>query len=203
MIETNNYYWYGVAAAVYIVTCMMFSAVRAFHNCGTPKERRDYIWPDRKMQVGIYLTALVLLPYVLNPHSEAAWLLMKSYFPCTYYFYCGSLIFCFFGTVKQWKMWKTTNLIAAIITFLAMLPLILHAWIPSGLLTPETIKICNVVVIVVSIIMVVYSGVAMWQVWKWMRLSRVYTRGSCRGQRIYLLQGLHQCQGTFAKISRV
>ena len=32
MIETNNYYWYGVAAAVYIVTCMMFSAVRAFHN---------------------------------------------------------------------------------------------------------------------------------------------------------------------------
>ena len=101
MIETNNYYWYGVAAAVYIVTCMMFSAVRAFHNCGTPKERRDYIWPDRKMQVCIYLTALVLLPYVLNPHSEAAWLLMKSYFPCTYYFYCGSLIFCFFGTVKQ------------------------------------------------------------------------------------------------------
>ena len=172
MIETNNYYWYGVTAAVYIVTCMMFSAVRAFHNCGTPKERRDYIWPDRKMQVGAYLTALVLLPYVLNPHSEAAWLLMKSYFPCTYYFYCGSLIFCFFGTVKQWKMWKTTNLIAAIITFLAMLPLILHAWIPSGLLTPETIKICNVAVIVVSIIMVVYSGVAMWQVWKWMRLSR-------------------------------
>ena len=106
MIETNNYYWYGVAAAVYIVTCMMFSAVRAFHNCGTPKERRDYIWPDRKMQVCIYLTALVLLPYVLNPHSEAAWLLMKSYFPCTYYFYCGSLIFCFFGTVKQLKMWK-------------------------------------------------------------------------------------------------
>ena len=172
MIETNNYYWYGVTLAVYIVTCLMFSAVRAFHNCGTPKERRNYIWPDRKMQVCIYLTALVLLPYVLNPHSEAAWLLMKSYFPCTYYFYCGALIFCFFGTVRQWNVWKTTNLIAGIITFLVMLPLILHAWIPSGLLTPECIKICNVAVIAVSMIMVVYNGVAMWQVWKWMRLSR-------------------------------
>ena len=136
----------------------MFSAVRAFHNCGTPKERRDYIWPDRKMQVCIYLTALVLLPYVLNPHSEAAWLLMKSYFPCTYYFYCGSLIFCFFGTVKQLKMWKPSSLIAGIITFLTMIPFILHAWLPSGFLSPEAIRICSVVAFVASMMMVVYCG---------------------------------------------
>ncbi len=67
MIETNSYYWYGVTMAVYLVTCWMFSAVRAFHHCGTPKERRDYIWPDRKMQVGIYLTSVVLL---LDPHLK-------------------------------------------------------------------------------------------------------------------------------------
>lgn len=172
MIDTNSYYWYGVTAVIYIVTCWMFSAVRAFHNCGTPKERRDYIWPDRKMQVGIYLTSIVLLPYVLNPHSEAAWLLMKTYFPCTYYYYCASLIFCFFGTVKQWKMWKTTNLIAGIITALAMLPFILHAWLPSGLLTPESIWICTVAAMTVCALMIIYCGVALWQVWVWMRVSR-------------------------------
>jgi hypothetical protein len=172
MIETDNYYWYGLAAAVYIVTCWTFSVVRGVHNCGTPKERRDYIWPDRKMQVIIYSTATILLPYVLNPRSESAWLLMKSYFPCTYYFYCGSLIFCFFGSVKQWKMWKTTNLIAAVITALAMLPIVIHAWWPSGVLSPESIRVCNIVVIVVSLVMMVYAGVAMWQVWKWMGIAR-------------------------------
>ena len=131
MIE-DKFYWYGIAAAVYIVTCWVFSIVRAVHNCGTPKERRAYIWPDRKMQVAVYASATVLLPYVLNPKSEAAWILFKSYFPGAYYFYCGALIFCFFGTVKQWKMWKTTNLVAALVTFLAMFPLVLHAWLPSG-----------------------------------------------------------------------
>ena len=84
MMETDNYYWYGLAAAVYIVTCWTFSVVRGVHNCGTPKERRDYIWPDRKMQVIIYLTATVLLPYVLNPRIESAWLIMESFFLCTY-----------------------------------------------------------------------------------------------------------------------
>ena len=56
MIE-DNFYWYGIAAAVYLVTCWVFAVVRAVHNCGTPKERRDYIWPDRKMQVAVYLSS--------------------------------------------------------------------------------------------------------------------------------------------------
>ena len=172
MIEDDKFYWYGIAAAVYIVTCWVFSVVRAVHNCGTPKERRDYIWPDRKMQVAVYLSASVLLPYVLNPKSEAAWILFKSYFPGTYYFYCGALIFCFFGTVKQWKMWKTTNIVAGIITALAIMPLVIHAWLPSGLLTPNGVSVCNVILMVVSFLTIIYAGVAMWQVWKWMKVAR-------------------------------
>jgi AraC-like DNA-binding protein len=171
MIETDNYYWYGLSAMAYIVTCWVFSVVRGIHNCGTPKERRDYIWPDRKMQVVIYLCATILLPYVLNPRSEAAWLLMKTYFPCTYYFYCGAMMFCFFGTVRQWKNWKTANFVAGVITALAMMPFALHAWLPSGLLTPESIRICNIIVIVVSVLMMVYAGIAMWQVWTWMKIA--------------------------------
>ena len=172
MIQTDPYYWYGVTAMAYIVTCWVFSAIRGFHNCGTPKERRDYIWPDRKMQVVIYLHGTLLLPYVLNPHSEAAWLLVKLYFPCTYYYYCGSLIFCFFGTVKQWNSWKPANLIAGIITAAALMPFVFHAWLPSGLLSPEAISVCSVVAIVVGILMVIYAGIAMWQVKKWLNLVR-------------------------------
>ena len=172
MVQTDLFYWYGVTAAAYIVTCWVFSVVRGVHNCGTPKERRAYIWPDRKMQVMIYLCGTVLLPYVLNPQNEAAWILMKSYFPCTYYFYCGALIFCFFGTVKQWKIWKKANFIAAIVTFLALAPLVANAWWPSGLLSPEFIKAWNYVVIAVSIIMIGYTGVAMWQVMQWLKMAR-------------------------------
>jgi len=172
MIETDRYYWYGVAAAVYLVTCWVFAIVRAVHNCGTPKERRAYIWPDRKMQVAVYMTATVLLPYVLNPKSEAAWLLFKSYFPGVYYFYCGALIFCFFGTVKQLRNWKTANVVAAIITGLAMLPLVLHAWMPSGLLTPHGVSICSTILMVASFLTIIFAGIAMWQVWKWIKLSR-------------------------------
>jgi AraC-like DNA-binding protein len=172
MVQTDLFYWYGLTAAVYIVTCWVFSVVRGVHNCGTPKERRDYIWPDRKMQVIIYLCATVLLPYVLNPRNEAAWILMKSYFPGTYYFYCGALIFCFFGTVKQWKVWKKTNVVAAIITFLAMAPLVANAWWPSDLLTEQFLQAWNIVVIAVSISMIGYASVAMWQVMKWLKIAR-------------------------------
>ena len=172
MILSDDYYWYGLSALAYIVTCWVFAAVRHFHHCNTPKERRDYIWPDAKMQVRIYLCGTVLLPYVLNPQSEAAWLLMKSYFPCAYYFYCGSLLFCFFGSVRQWKMWKTYHLIAAIITIMAMTPFVVHAWWPGGILGQESIRFCSAVAVVVSILMMVYAGIAMWQVWQWMRLAR-------------------------------
>lgn len=157
---------------VYLVSCWIFSAVRGIHNCGTPKGRREYIWPDRKMQVAIYLCATMLLPYVLNPQSESAWVLMKSYFPCTYYYYCGAMMFCFFGSVRQWQTWKKYNWIAALITASAMMPLIVDAWSPSDLLSPGFVSAWNFVIIAVSVLMMVYAGVAMWQVWIWMKVAR-------------------------------
>ena len=172
MIQTDIFYWFGVAVTLYLVTCWSFSAVRGFHHCGTPKERRDYIWPDRKMQVTFYLCSTMLLPCVIAPRSEASWLLIKSYFPCTYYFYCGAMMFCFFGTVQQWKVWKTTNRIAGLITALAMMPFILHAWWPGGVLNAASIQVFTVVVVVVAMLLMVYCGVAMWQVWRWMQVAR-------------------------------
>ena len=39
----NEYYYYGVAAAIYIALCWTFAAVRWFHTCNERKERRPYI----------------------------------------------------------------------------------------------------------------------------------------------------------------
>ena len=93
-------YWYGIAAAIYLTSCWMFAATRWFHTCQAPKEERDFLWPDRKLLVVIYLCSAVLVPYLLNPESPQAWALWKSYFPGTYYFFGGALFFCFFGTVS-------------------------------------------------------------------------------------------------------
>ena len=167
----DSFYWFGLSAMLYLATCWTFVAVRCFHTCQTPKERISYVWPDRELQVIIYMFGNVLIPYVVNPTSEAAWLLEKSYVPCTYYFYCGALLFCFFGSVKQWNRWKTTTWVAAFITSFAMMPLVIHAWMPDGLLTERGLKMWSYVIVVVSILMMCYCGLSMWQVWKWMKES--------------------------------
>ena len=168
----TEHYFYGLAAMTYVTTCWAFAAVRWFHTCRAPKEQRAYIWPDRKLQVLIYLFATLLLPYVIDPTSDAAWQFYKSYFPGTYYFYGGVLLFCFFGSVKQWNQWKTASWVAAILTLTAMLPLALNAWVPGGLLTATGTSMWDSVVTVVSVAMMGYCGVSMWQVWLWLRESR-------------------------------
>ena len=160
MIQTENFYWFGVSAAVYLTTCWMFAAVRWFHTCREPKDRHDYLYPDRKLLIVIYLLGTVLLPYLLDPTSPSAWTLWKSYFPGTYYFYSGSLFFCFFGTVRQWNQWKTVIWIAAVFTMAAMLPLVLDAWIPDGLLTANASNVWGIVVTVVGIVMMGYAAMA-------------------------------------------
>lgn len=93
--------------------------------------------PDRKMQVMFYLCSIVLVPYVVDPTNLAAWMLMKSYFPATYNFYCGLLLLCYAGTVKQWNRWKSVSWAAAIIVIATMLLSVLNAWLPFGIMSTK------------------------------------------------------------------
>lgn len=174
MISQGEPYFWGMAAAIYIVSCLFFSAIRWFHTCNKPKETRAYVWPDRKMQVRIYLTSLCLIPYIINPTDANAWLLWKSYFPTTYYFYSGVLLFCFFGTVKQWDQWKGVSWMAGAVVALTMIPLIVNAWVPGCILQPDKWggRFYLYIVMATSLLMVVYCAMSMVQVWKWMRQSR-------------------------------
>lgn len=169
---TIEQYNYGLAALMYITTCWMFAAVRWFHTCRAPKARRRYIWPDRKLQCLLYSCATFLLPYVANPTDTASWFLFKSYFPSTYYFYCGVLLLCFFGSVKQWNEWKSASWVAAIIVIGTMLVPMLNAWTPISILSAEGLRIWQYVVLAESIVMVIYVALAMWQVKHWMDEAR-------------------------------
>jgi len=166
------FYFYGVAATAYLVTSWSFSAIRWWHTCRAPKDKLEYIWPDRKLQVLLFLQATWLLPYIINPASESAWLLEKLYFPATYYFYCGLLLLCFFSTVKQRVLWKTVSWVSAAIVIAVMLPLVLDAWLPFDLMNHSLTRAWHWVVLGESLVMMVYSGAAMWQVKKWMDEAR-------------------------------
>ena len=128
---------------IYITTCWTFVTVRWFHTCQEPKERRSYIWPDRKLQCLVYAMGTLLLPYVIDPTNEAAWTLMKSYFPATYYFYCGLLLLCYAGTVKQWSRWKPISWVAACIVIATMVIPVLNAWLPFNFMSATRIKRCQ------------------------------------------------------------
>ncbi len=168
----NEYYYYGLATMIYLTTCWTFSAVRWFHTCRAPKKEHRYIWPDRQLQCIVYLVATILLPYAINPADASAWALYKSYFPACYYFYCGVLLLCFFGTVKQWSQWRTVSWAAAIVVIGTMLPLFIDAWLPSGILSDSGLRVWQYVVVATSILMMVYAAVAMWQVKRWMNEAR-------------------------------
>lgn len=172
MMMTMEYYYYGVAAMLYLTTCWTFAAVRWWHTCRAPKAEHKYIWPDRRLQCIVYLCASVLLPYVYDPTSPKAWMLEKSYFPACYYFYCGVLLLCFFGTVKQWAQWKTVSWAAAVMVIVTMLVPALDAWLPSGILNTAGLRIWKYVIIVESLVMMAYAALAMWQVKHWMDEAR-------------------------------
>ncbi|MCR4920925.1 MAG: AraC family transcriptional regulator [Bacteroidaceae bacterium] len=172
MIHTENIYWYGIAAAIYLTSCWMFAVIRWFHTCQEPKERHDFLWPDRKLLVVIYLCSAVLLPYVMNPASLPAWTMWKSYFACTYYFYGGALFFCFFGTVKHWQRWRATIRTTSVITFAAMAPLVADAWTGGLVLSDEMRHLWQGMVTAVSILMMVYCALSMRQTLLWMIESR-------------------------------
>ena len=172
MVHTDELYWLGVAATAYLVSCWIFAAVRWWHTCQEPKERHDYIWPERRMQVVIYMMGTVLLPYVLDPTSPSAWTLWKSYFPGTYYFYGGAFFFCFFGTVKRWQRWRSAIRTTGAITLVAMVPLVIDAWTGGSVLTEDFARLWLTVVVVVGIIMMVYCAMAVRQTLRWMHETR-------------------------------
>ena len=167
-----EYYYYGLAAMIYLTTCWAFAIIRWFHTCRAPKQHRKYIWPDRKLQVLVYLISVLLIPYVKNPMDSAAWMLMKSYFPATYYFYCGMLMLCYAGTVKQWAQWKTISWLAALVVIATMLLPVLNAWLPFRLLSPEGVHFWQNVITAESLLMMAYCSIAMWQVGRWILEGR-------------------------------
>lgn len=111
-------YFCGISATTFIAVSLVIAAVRWFHMCRPFDRKPGYYYPGRPFVVGIYLNALLLLPYVVHPDSPDAWYLVRIYFLPVTLFHFTIMLFAYFGTVMQWKKWR-------LLMFLVSLPLIL------------------------------------------------------------------------------
>lgn len=160
---------YSIACTVYVTTCLMFAAVRWFHVCPGAKEKKSYYYPDRKIATLFYVVPIILLPYILNPASHASWMLVKGYYPLTHFFYCAVLLFNYFGKVRQWRRWHTSGIAASVLVSIATALLFAVALMPECKITEDLEHTFNFIIIVIGLLMTIYSGVAIWQVWQWIR----------------------------------
>ena len=95
----------GLAASVFITAGLVVAAVRWFHMCRPFDKNPHYYYPGRPFVVGIYLNALLLIPYALHPESADAWYLARIFFlPVTLCHFIVLLI-SYFGIVLHWKKW--------------------------------------------------------------------------------------------------
>ena len=156
-------YLYGLAAMVFITAGLVVAAVRWFHMCRPYDRNPQYYYPGRPFVVGIYVCALLLLPYALRPDSADAWFLAKLYFlPVTLYHFT-ILLFSYFGNVMQWKKWRVPMFIIGFPVALSLLAAVVLALMPGD----QAGRIFSVVFLLLGIIMTAVCLAAMWVVLRW------------------------------------
>lgn len=112
---------YSLATAAYVVTSLVIASVRWFHMCHPYDRKPEYYYPARRACTIIYLSAIVLLPYVFLPDRNGVWLLVKAYFLPVDLFFLTVMQFSYFGSVKHWRAWHRPTFLLGGIALLALL----------------------------------------------------------------------------------
>ena len=124
-------YFYSLAAALYINTCLVVAAVRWFHMCRPYDRNPHYYYPGRPFVTAAWLSSLTLIPYVLDPMSADAWFLARVYFLPMTLFHFTLLLFSYFGNVMEWKQWRWPTLVGGIPVVLLLLTAMALAIVPG------------------------------------------------------------------------
>ena len=103
-------YLCGVAAAIYITTCLVVAAVRWFHMCHPYDEHPAYYYPGRPYVIGVYLSSLFLIPYVVQPGSTDAWYLCRIFFLPVAIFHFTILLLAYFLNESDADIARDLNL---------------------------------------------------------------------------------------------
>ncbi len=117
----TDIYFCGIAATVFISVSLTIASIRWFHMCQPYNKAHKYYYPGRPYVTGIYLNALMLVPFALFPGSADAWFLARLYFlPLTILHFCV-LIFSYFQRIIQCGKWCRIMKYMVILMSIAML----------------------------------------------------------------------------------
>lgn len=119
MIITGAEYFYGLAAATYVVASLVVAAVRLFHICRPYNCHPDDDYPGRKAVTLIYLSALIIIPYIVLPDQYGTWLLMKAYFLPAHLFFLAILLLSYFGGGMHWRKWHRPTFLSGVLAILS------------------------------------------------------------------------------------
>lgn len=158
-------YLFGLAAAVYVTTCLVCAAVRWFHMCAPYNRNPRYYYPGRPFVTAAWLSSLCLIPYVFHPESTDAWFVVRLYFlPVTLYHFV-LILFSYFGSVMQWKKWEGPTLVAGIPVGIALAAALVMAIIPGDQIGNE--KMENFVLHILGLLItgVCFTSVGVVRVW--------------------------------------
>lgn len=162
-------YLCGLSATVFIAVGLTIAAVRFFHMCRPFDRKPRYYYPGRPFVVGIYLNALLLLPYALHPGSPDAWYLARIYFLPVTIFHFTVMLFSYFGNVMQWKKWHRPMIIVSLPVFLALLAAFAMAVWPGDQSASVSPALSWAVLYVLGIIITGICIMAMAVVLRWAR----------------------------------
>jgi len=113
-------YIYGLATAMFVAVCVVIAMVRWFHMCRPFDRHPSYYYPGRRAMTIIYLMPLLLIPCILMPSYNGAWLLTKAYFLPGALYQFAIMLFSYFATVKHWRKWRRPTVIIGVIALLAL-----------------------------------------------------------------------------------
>ncbi|MBR5062126.1 MAG: hypothetical protein IKX24_08305 [Prevotella sp.] len=162
----------SISLFAYILSGLFFAAVRWFHVCHPYDKNIAYYFPDRREMTLIYTGVLMLLPYVICPSNHEAWIFVKAYFIILIPFYCGLLIYRYFGSIKHWNEWKTMSFYLGILFFATIIFFLFVAIFPQVNL-PIVIRRHNAAIILTEgMISVLYCLYAVQRTIHWLQLAK-------------------------------
>ena len=138
-MEYNEYYYFGLIAAVFVTACLTVAAIRWFHMCRPSDANARYYYPGRPYFVIAFSSALVLLPYVFHPESEDAWFMIRVFFLPIMPLHLTTLLLTYFAEIMEWKRWRLPMLAIGTPAALIMTAALVLAILPGeqiGLFNP-------------------------------------------------------------------
>lgn len=107
-------YLFGMSVTVFVTAAVVIAAVRWWHMCRPFDRNPGYYYPARPFMVAVHLNALMLLPAALAPESADAFYLARLFFLPVALLHFTLMLFAYFGSVMQWRKWRTPVLVTGV-----------------------------------------------------------------------------------------